>query len=81
MKYLHVITSEFFDLKKLTLYICALFYENIKFPCISFYLILHSCWLLQGELVSSFDMDSYGCDRSEYCPCYRFNMEKTTKQG
>lgn len=65
MKYLHVITSEIFVLEKLTLFICALFYENIKFPCISFYLILHSCWLLQGELVSSFDMGGYSFDSSD----------------
>lgn len=58
------------------------FMYNIKFPCtsISFNLILHSCLLLQGELVSSFDMDSYSCDRSDYFLCFLFDMEKTKKQ-
>lgn len=40
MNYLHVITSENFDLEKLALFICAFFYANIKFPCISFNPIL-----------------------------------------
>lgn len=57
------------------------FYANLKFPWISFNLILSSCGLLQGKLASSFDMDTscFSCDKSDYWP-YVFHTEKTTRQ-